>query len=63
MLTNNDLLEIQNIINESSSNEELFASLKIYFIQTKTKTSKLKDDPMYIAWTVYQNIIQNKHII
>ena len=63
MLTNNDLLEIQNIINESNSNEELFASLKIYFVQTKTKTSKLKDDPMYIAWTVYQNIIQNKHMV
>ncbi len=63
MLTDDDILEIQNMINKSNSNEELFATLKSYFIQTKTKTSKLKDDPLYVAWTVYQNIIQNTRIV
>ena len=61
MLTDDDILEIQNMINKSNSNEELFASLKSYFIQTKM--SELTDDPLYIAWTVYQNIIQNKRIV
>jgi hypothetical protein len=49
------------MINKSNSNEELFASLKSYFMQTKM--SELKDDPLYLAWTVYQNIIQNKRIV
>jgi hypothetical protein len=61
MLTDDDILEIQNMINKSNSNEELFASLKSYFMQTKM--SELKDNPLYLAWTVYQNIIQNKHIV
>ncbi len=61
MLTDDDILEIQNMINKSNSNEELFASLKSYFMQTKM--SELKDDPLYLAWTVYQNIIQNKRIV
>ena len=63
MLEDNDILEIQNMINESNSNEQLLASLKSYFIQTKTKTSEFTDDPLYLAWTVYQNIIQNKRIV
>ena len=29
----------------------------------QTKMSELTDDPLYIAWTVYQNIIQNKRIV
>jgi len=61
MLTDDDILEIQNMINKSNSNEELFASLKSYFMQTKM--SELKDNPLYLAWTVYQNIIQNKRIV
>lgn len=61
MLTDDDILEIQNMINKSNSNEELFASLKSYFMQTKM--SELKDDPLYLAWTVYQNIIQNNRIV
>jgi hypothetical protein len=61
MLTDDDILEIQNMINKSNSNEELFASLKSYFMQTKM--SEFTDDPLYIAWTVYQNIIQNKRIV
>ena len=61
MLTDDDILEIQNMINKSNSNEELFASLKSYFMQTKTFEST--DDPLYVAWTVYQNIIQNKRIV
>ena len=61
MLTDDDILEIQNMINKSNSNEELFASLKSYFMQTKM--SELKDDPLYLAWTVFQNIIQNKRIV
>jgi hypothetical protein len=60
MLTDDDILEIQNMLNKSNSNEELFASLKSYFMQTKM--SEMNDDPLYIAWTVYQNIIQNKRI-
>tara|TARA_R100000951_G_scaffold115974_1_gene125935 strand:+ start:649 stop:837 length:189 start_codon:yes stop_codon:yes gene_type:complete len=62
MLTDDDILEIQNMINESNSNEELLASLKSYFIQ-KTSNSELKDDPLYVAWAVYQNIIQNNQIV
>ena len=61
MLTDDDILEIQNMINKSNSNEELLASLKSYFMQTKM--SELKDDPLYLAWTVYQNIIQNNRIV
>jgi hypothetical protein len=61
MLTDDDILEIQNMINKSNSNEELFASLKSYFMQTKM--SELMGDPLYVAWTVYQNIIQNKRIV
>ena len=61
MLTDDDILEIQNMINKSNSNEELLASLKSYFMQSKM--SELKDDPLYLAWMVYQNIIQNKRIV
>jgi hypothetical protein len=61
MLTDDNILEIQNIINKSSSNEELFTSLKSYFIQPKT--FKSDGHPLYIAWTVYQNIIQNNCIV
>ena len=61
MLTDDDILEIQNMINKSNSNEELFESLKSYFMQAKM--SELTDDPLYLAWTVYQNIIQNKRIV
>jgi hypothetical protein len=61
MLTDDDILEIQNMINKSNSNEELFASLKTYFMQTKMLKST--DDPLYLAWTVYQNIIQNNRIV
>ena len=61
MLTDDDILEIQNMTNKSNSNEELLASLKSYFMQSKM--SELKDDPLYLAWTVYQNIIQNNRIV
>lgn len=61
MLTDNDILEVQNMMNKCNSNEELFTSLKSYFM--KTKSIELNDDLLYIAWTVYQNIIQNKRIV
>lgn len=61
MLTDDDILEVQNMINKCNSNEELLASLKSYFI--KTKSIQSNNDPLYIAWTVYQNIIQNKCIV
>jgi len=61
MLTDDDILEIQNMINKSNSNEELLASLKSYFMQSKMFESTA--DPLYLAWTVYQNIIQNKCIV
>lgn len=60
MLTNRDVLEITKIIDNSSSNEELLISLKTYFLENKM--FNIKNDPIRIAWQVYQNIIQKKGI-
>lgn len=60
MLTDNDILEIQNIVHSCNSNEELQEKLKMYFL---VNVENLKGaDPTRLAWIVYQNIVQNKSL-
>ena len=58
MLTDNDILEIQNIVHSCNSNEELQEKLKMYFLVNVE--NPIGVDPARLAWIVYQNIIQNK---
>jgi|TARA_R110000868_G_scaffold378548_1_gene644000 hypothetical protein len=60
MLTDTHVFDIQNIIDSSKTNEKLQEKLKKYFL---VHTNTIKGvEPTYLAWTIYQNIIQNKRI-
>ena len=60
MLTDVHVLDIQNMIDMSNSNEELLQLLKSYFLSSKYKSNDL--EPLHVAWKTYLNIIQNNRI-
>lgn len=60
MLTDEHVLDIQNMIDTSNSNEELLQLLKSYFLSSKYKSDG--SEPLYVAWKTYLNIIQNNRI-
>lgn len=60
MLTDEHVLDIQNMIDTSNSNEELLQLLKSYFLSSKYKLDD--SEPLYVAWKIYLNIIQNNCI-
>jgi hypothetical protein len=60
MLTDDVVLDIQNIIHNCNSFEELQEKLKMYFLTNWNNVSNV--DPAHLAWGVYNNIIQNKSI-
>jgi hypothetical protein len=56
MMSDIDILAIENIIELSKTNEELLTKLKLYFLSDCESLSN--NDPARIAWIVYNKIIQ-----
>jgi hypothetical protein len=60
MITNTDILEIQNITKSYKTNEDLHQKLKMYFLQNIKSYKNV--DPSRLAWAVYCQLIRNNFL-